>query len=100
MPTSNIVIVLTVFALLLCIYLVMRPASTKARGGKILAFVGIFALPLLALAFGTDEHIEHSKSTEFCLSCHVMEDYGKSLLVDDGEFVPASHYQNNRIPRD
>lgn len=101
MPTAlTIVVALTAAAVLLNLYLVARPATTRGRGGKILAFVGIFALPLLALTFGADQHIEHSKSTEFCLSCHVMKDYGKSLMVDDGEFLPAAHFQNNRIPRE
>jgi nitrate/TMAO reductase-like tetraheme cytochrome c subunit len=87
-------------AILLDLYLVARPSSTHGRSGKILAFVGIFALPVLVMAFGTEEHMEQSKRTEFCLSCHVMEDYGKSLKVDDNEFVPAAHFQNNRIPRE
>jgi cytochrome c-type protein NapC len=29
-----------------------------------------------------------------------MEDYGKSLHVDDKSYIPAAHYQNNRVPRD
>ena len=28
-----------------------------------------------------------------------MEPYGKSLKVDDSEYIPANHYQNNRVPR-
>ena len=44
--------------------------------------------------------MERSKRTTFCLSCHVMEKYGKSLHVDDSEFIPAVHYQNNYVPRD
>jgi nitrate/TMAO reductase-like tetraheme cytochrome c subunit len=97
---SNIVLALIVVAILLNLYLVARPSSTHGRGGKMLAFVGIFALPVIVMAFGTEEHMEQSKRTEFCLSCHVMKNYGKSLMVDDNEFVPAAHFQNNRIPRD
>ncbi len=48
---------------------------------------------------GTSAQVEHSKSTKFCLSCHVMEPYGKSLHVDNSEYIPASHYENNRVPR-
>jgi cytochrome c-type protein NapC len=97
---SGFVLILGTLAILLSGYLAFRPSSTRGRAGKILAFVGLFALPVLVVAFGAEEHIEHSKSTEFCLSCHVMQDYGKSLRVDDAEFVPASHFQNGRIPRD
>ncbi len=29
-----------------------------------------------------------------------MEPYGRSLYIDDPQFLPASHFQNARIPRD
>ncbi len=44
--------------------------------------------------------MEHATSTKFCLSCHVMEDFGRSLYVDDPSYIPAMHFQNNRVPRD
>ncbi len=78
----------------------LRPALTDARGGKILAFGAFFVLPVLATLGGVSAHLEHSKSTEFCMSCHEMEAYGQSLLVDDSEYVPANHYQNRRIDRE
>jgi len=78
----------------------VRADLTRVRGGKILAFIALFLLPVLALGAGLSQQMERSKSTQFCLSCHVMEDYGKSLLVDDKSYIPAVHYQNNRVPRD
>jgi nitrate/TMAO reductase-like tetraheme cytochrome c subunit len=80
--------------------LVLRPSLVAARGGRILAFLSLFILPLVVTGLGTSAQMEHSKSTHFCLSCHVMEPYGKSLLVDDPSYVPARHFQNNRVPRD
>ncbi len=80
--------------------LVLRPSLTTVRGGRILAFLAFLVLPLLATGMGLSAHVEQSKSTEFCLSCHVMEPYGQSLLVDDEAALPAQHYQNNRVPRD
>jgi cytochrome c-type protein NapC len=77
-----------------------RPSLTTARGGKILAFIALFIFPVLATAVGTQTHLEHAKSTQFCLSCHVMEPYGKSLRIDSKDHVPANHYQNTRISRD
>jgi cytochrome c-type protein NapC len=79
---------------------VLRPALVAARGGRVLAFLALFFLPLLVTGLGTSAQIEHSKSTRFCLSCHVMAPYGRSLLVNDPSYVPARHFQNNRIPRD
>jgi cytochrome c-type protein NapC len=29
-----------------------------------------------------------------------MGDFGKTLSIDDPSYIPAAHFQNNRIPRD
>lgn len=101
MPYFEEVLVAVVLAAIALIALVvLRPSLTAARGGKILAFLAFLVLPVLATAMGLSAHIEHSKTTEFCLSCHVMEPYGRSLHVDDETWLPAQHFQNNRIARD
>ena len=79
--------------------LVLRPNLTVAQGGKILAFIAFFVLPILATVWGASIHLKNSTSTQFCLSCHTMEPYGKSLYVDEPGYIPAGHFQNNRIPR-
>ena len=84
----------------LLLALLLRPGMTRERGGRALAFLGILLLPSLAFAVGFSAHVERSKKREFCLSCHIMEPYGKSLAIDDDEYVPASHVQNNRVHRD
>lgn len=81
-------------------FLVARPSVTLTRGGKQLTFVVLFLLPIITATMGAAEHMERSEQTQFCLSCHIMEPYGKSLLVDDATYLPAAHYQNGRIPRD
>ena len=96
----NILIGLIVITAVIDLLLVFRPAITREQGGKILAFSGIVLLPALIGSFALETHMENSKKTEFCLSCHVMEKYGQSLHVDDKEFIPAVHYQNHRIPKD
>lgn len=80
--------------------LIFNAQIMRGQGGKILAFTAILVLPAILGSFSLQTHIEGSKTTEFCLSCHVMETYGKSLLVEDNESIPAMHYQNNRIPRE
>lgn len=82
------------------VFVIARPGVTATRGGKILAFLVLLVLPLICVGAGTAEHIEQSKKTEFCLSCHIMEPYGRSLNVDDPAYLAASHYQNKRVPRD
>jgi nitrate/TMAO reductase-like tetraheme cytochrome c subunit len=77
-----------------------RPSLTDARGGRVLAFLSLFILPILVTWVGTSEHLQHSKTTGFCMSCHVMEPYGRSLRIDDPSHIPAVHFQNKLIPRD
>lgn len=98
-PEALLYILVLVSALLIAA-VVVRPAITSTREGKILAFVGFVVLPVLCNTWGAAEHIERSKQTKFCLSCHVMEPYGKSLYVDDPSHVAAAHFQNHRIPVD
>jgi len=98
MPTVVVLAVLLI-ALAIVGLVVARPAITVPRGGKILAFLGLFIFPVLAGMLGFENHFERSKETRFCLSCHVMEPYGKSLYVDDKAYIPAAHFQNSRVPR-
>jgi nitrate/TMAO reductase-like tetraheme cytochrome c subunit len=99
MPTAVVSAVL-VITLAIAGLLVVRPGITAGRGGKILAFLGLLIFPVFAGLLGLDHHLERSKRTQFCLSCHIMEPYGKSLKVDDKSYIPAAHFQNNRVPRD
>jgi cytochrome c-type protein NapC len=87
-------------ALALAALLAARSELTRARGGKILAFVVLFIVPVLAVSLGYSEHMQRAESTQFCLSCHVMHDFGRSLYVDDPSYIPAKHFQNNLVPRD
>jgi cytochrome c-type protein NapC len=91
---------LFLLSLALVVLLLARPDLTVARGGKILAFIALFLFPLLCSVIGFSSHMERSKQTAFCLSCHIMEPYGQSLYVDDPHHVPAAHFQNHRIPAD
>lgn len=90
---------------LLAALVLLRPALAQGTGprgarGRVLAFLALFLLPLLALGWGANHHLETSKSTEFCLSCHVMEPYGESLYLEEREYLPAVHFQNALVPRD
>jgi cytochrome c-type protein NapC len=87
-------------AVVLAILVATRADLTRVRGGKILAFVTLFVLPVVAVGMGYSEHMERATSTQFCLSCHVMNDFGRSLHVDDPSYIPARHFQNNLVPRD
>ncbi len=93
-------IVVIAISALLALMVAIKPKITHDTGGKIFAFVALFIFPVVCGVWGVSEHMTQSKRTEFCLSCHPMTVYGQSLYVDDDEFIPAFHFQNNLIPRD
>jgi nitrate/TMAO reductase-like tetraheme cytochrome c subunit len=97
---ASLVLAVIVLSIILVAVLVVNPGITATRGGKVLAFIAMIVFPLLAGGMGVTEHLAQSKSTEFCLSCHVMEDYGKSLKRDDRAYIPSVHYQNHLVPKD
>jgi cytochrome c-type protein NapC len=87
-----------VLTILLVAVVAFKTELTRAPGGKMLAFLALFIFPAIASWSGTVHHVELSKQTSFCLSCHVMSDYGKSLHVDDKSYIPAAHFQNHLVP--
>jgi cytochrome c-type protein NapC len=99
-PSTTLLLCLILFSAVLVSVLAALPGITASRGGKILAFLVLFVLPLLCMAIGVSSEVERSKSTSFCLSCHVMEPYGRSLRVDDPSYLAAAHFQNHRVPAD
>ena len=99
-PEPLILVAFIVVNIGLILLLWRRPQVVAAVGGKVAAFVALCALPVLVFAFSTTHHLEKSKTTTFCLSCHAMEPYGRSLALDSADHLPASHVQNNRVLRD
>jgi hypothetical protein len=62
-----------VITIVLAGLVVARPALTVARGGKVLAFLAFFIFPVFAGLLGMENHMERSKQTSFCLTCHIMQ---------------------------
>jgi nitrate/TMAO reductase-like tetraheme cytochrome c subunit len=57
-------------------------------------------LPGIWLLGTVDHTLKQMTTTEFCIQCHTMEGYGKSLHAEDAESsLAAAHFQNNRVPR-
>jgi len=97
---TALIIALVLISVALIGALVSRPGITATQGGKVLAFLVLFMLPILCLGLGVSSELERSKTTKFCLSCHIMEPYGLSLRVDDSTYLAAAHFQNHRVPAD
>ncbi len=99
-PAGLVVVAVIVIGIALSAIFVLRPTITASKGGKAVAFLALFIFPLAIGAMGVSQHVEQSKTTRFCLSCHVMEPYGASMMVDDRALIPAVHYQNHQVPPD
>lgn len=97
---SWVVVIVAVLTIVVALFVGLRPGLTRSREGKALAFVGLLVLPVICGVFGFEEQMNRAESTQFCLSCHVMTDYGRSLYVDDRSVIPAVHFQNNLVPRE
>ena len=95
-----IIITLIILAIALVLVVIIRPSVATVKGGGIIVLLAIFVLPVIVFVYGATEHLETSKQTDFCLSCHAMKPYGESLKIDDLDYLPANHSQNNRIPSD
>lgn len=98
-PTTLLYILIGV-CILLIVFVISRPSLTVSPGGKAMAFVVLFLLPVVVASMGAAEHMQRSEETQFCLSCHVMAPFGRSLHYEDLSYIPAAHYENSRVPRD
>lgn len=89
-------------ALVGVLLLLFRPAPVMGAGGWGLAALLLLVLPVLAFALGAGHHLDRSRTTAFCLSCHVMERWGESLTgaAGTGGALAALHFQDRLIPRD
>ena len=97
---SGILIVQIIISIVVASIFLIRPSLTVAAGWKIVAFIGLFALPALCIVGGMNIHMLRSEQTRFCTSCHAMVPYGRSLYVDNPNYIPAQHFQNHRVPAD
>ncbi len=93
------VAILVMLSMGVIVLLILRPTLIHSPGGRALAVIALFALPVASVRAGFNLHYESTKTTSFCLSCHVMEPYGESLMVADESSLPAAHFQNGRIDR-
>lgn len=89
-----------VITIILASIFLFRPSVTAGSGWKIVAFLGLGVLPAMCIVGGMNTHVQRSEQTSFCISCHVMAPYGRSLYIDSTTPIPAQHFQNHRVPAD
>jgi len=95
LPVATILV-----AIALVLVGVLRPHLLTRGIGALFGFVVIVVYPVFIAVMGTSAHVEHSKTVGYCTSCHPMQKYGKSLMIDNPRYLPAAHFQNSRVPRE
>jgi cytochrome c-type protein NapC len=70
------------------------------RWGRRVLLVAAVLLPVAASAGSFKAGVEESSRTRFCLSCHEMQAYGKSLFADNRKALPAVHFQDRLLDRE
>lgn len=98
--TTHALSALALVTAAMILIVLFRPEVLRRAAGRALAFIGFFVLPLLVTLGGANAHVEGAKTTGFCLSCHEMEPYGRSLRLDSREHLPARHFQDRLVSRD
>src|SRR5215213_4393248 len=100
MLESNVIFVLVVALVGAVVVFFGASQLLATRGGRWALLVGAALLPLAASAGSFKAGIDESSRTRFCLSCHEMQNHGKSLFVDNRKALPATHFQNRLVDRD
>jgi len=67
--------------------------------GRLALLLAIVVLPLLLTVGNISYGVAESSSTRFCLSCHEMQEHGKSLFADNRQALAAVHYQSRLVDR-
>jgi cytochrome c-type protein NapC len=99
LPIQLIVALVVGLAVIVLLFVGARGLAGQTIG-RVVLLVGLVALPILLSAGNISYGFHQSSTTTFCLSCHEMRDYGKSLFVDNRQAVAAVHYQNRFVDRD
>ncbi|MEM6729945.1 MAG: NapC/NirT family cytochrome c [Myxococcota bacterium] len=85
---------------LVCALGIATPSLVTNWVGRVALLIGMAVLPLAVALGGLAAGVQESSKTRFCLSCHEMTSYGKTLFVDNTDALAAAHYQNRLIDRD
>ncbi len=99
LPIQIIVALVAGIAIVVLLYVGVRSLAGQTVG-RVVLLVGLVGLPLLLSIGNISYGFHQSSTTSFCLSCHEMRDYGKSLFVDSRQALAAVHYQNRSIDRE
>lgn len=94
------IIILSVVIALLGLMAASSTSLLAHRPGRWLLLVGLALVPLLLTGLSFTLGLHESSRTSFCMGCHEMEPYAKSLFADNPHALSAMHYQKRLVDRD
>ncbi len=99
LPSQLIVALIAGLAIVALLFVGAR-ALAGQTAGRLVLLVGLVAIPLLLSIGNISYGFHQSSTTRFCLSCHEMQPYGKSLFADSRQALAAVHFQNRLVDRE
>ena len=99
MLPASLIVALLVGLVILALVAIGAGALDGHTVGRVVLLIAIVALPLLLSAANFSYGVSESSSTRFCLSCHEMQNHGKTLFADNRQALAAVHYQNRLVDR-
>jgi cytochrome c-type protein NapC len=99
MLPASLIVALVVGLTILALVAAGAGALDGHTVGRVVLLIAIVALPLLLSAANFSYGVSESSSTRFCLSCHEMQNHGKTLFADNRQALAAVHYQNRLVDR-
>ncbi len=95
---ESITMVLGILILIIVIFTMFFGRRLPPPITNFMRFVGLFALPVFLLPFGSFATFEGSKTVSFCQSCHsAMGLYVNDMKDRESETLAALHYKNRYI---
>ena len=83
----------------LALAVVHAPRPTGGRWHALIV-LALAVYPALVTFAGARAQLAHTKTTTFCLSCHVMAPYGEGLSTrDEPRSLAAAHFQDRLVDR-
>lgn len=95
-----LVIILAVTVLMVASLAAAAGHLAAHRMGRLVLLLGVALLPLVLVGAGMATGVHESGHVTFCMGCHEMAPYGRSLFVDNPSSLAAVHYQKRLIPRE
>ena len=78
MVSAELVATLVALTIAIIVLIYVKPSLTRTQGGKLLAFIALFVLPVASIRSGFRLHFEATKTTSFSSFACVLSSSGST----------------------